>query len=189
MDKLDKNISIYTFEGLTERRGQDTYNIFEVDIEGINIKALGLYNGHGSKGKECSKYVSDAIEKLISENKNELKNLGSKGDSQEQITKIFVDGFKKIQNGMKDLENCPFELSGSTATIALIVNNKVCYIINIGDNIAIIGRKSNTKNEPIQLNKIHDVTENKDELERIKNNGGEVRCNNTFIDAVTILLL
>ena len=43
MDKLDKNISIYTFEGLTERRGQDTYNIFEVDIEGINIKAFGLY--------------------------------------------------------------------------------------------------------------------------------------------------
>ena len=181
MDKLDKNISIYAFEGLTERRGQDTYNIFEVDIEGINIKAFGLYNGHGSKGKECSKYVSDAIEKLISENKNELKNLGSKGDSKEQITKIFVDGFKKIQNGMKDLENCPFELSGSTATIALIINNKVCYIINIGDNIAIIGRKSNTKNEPIQLNKIHDVTENKDELERIKNNGGEVRCNNTSI--------
>ena len=73
MDKLDKNISIYTFEGLTERRGQDTYNYFEVDIEGINIKAFGLYNGHGSKGKECSKYVSDAIEKLISENNQRIK--------------------------------------------------------------------------------------------------------------------
>ena len=78
---------------------------------------------------------------------------------------------------MKDLENSPFELSGSTATIALIVNNKVCYIINLGDNHAVIGRKSNTKNEPIQLNKVHD-TENKDEMERIKYNGGEVRCNN-----------
>ena len=175
---MEKNISICAFEGITESRGQDSYNNFEVDVEGINIKAFGLYNGHGSKGKECSKYVSDAIEKLILENKNELKNLGSKDDSKEQITKIFVDGFKKIQNGMKDLENTPFELSGSTATIALIVNNKVCYIINLGDSRAVIGRKSNTKNEAIQLNKVHNASENKDELERIKNCGGEVKSSN-----------
>jgi serine/threonine protein phosphatase PrpC len=91
---------------------------------------------------------------------------------------------------MKDLENSPFfELSGSTATIALIVNNKVCYIINLGDNIAVIGRKSNTKNEPIQLNKVHDVSENKDELERIKNNGEKLDAITFLLDAVTILLL
>ena len=62
---------------------------------------------------------------------------------------------------MKDLENTPFELSGSTATIALIVNNKVCYIINLGDSRAVIGRKSNTKNEAIQLNKVHNASEGK----------------------------
>ena len=175
MDKLDKNIFIYSLEGITESRGQDSYNCYEFDIEGINIKVIGLYNGYGIKGKECSKYVSDAIDKLILDNKNELKNLVSKDNNKELISKIFVDGFKKIQNGMKELEHTFFELSGSTVTIALIVNNKVCYIINLGDNIAIIGRKSNMKNQPIQLNSIHDVSENKDEFERIKKNGGEVR--------------
>ncbi len=175
MDKLDKNIFIYSLDGITEIRGQDSYNCYQFDIEGINIKIIGLYNGHGIKGKECSKYVSDAIDKLILDNKNELKNLVSKDNNTELISKIFVDGFKKIQKGMEELEHTFFELSGSTVTITLIVNNKVCYIINLGDNIAIIGRKSNMKNQPIQLNAIHDVSENKDELERIKKNGGEVR--------------
>ena len=176
MDKLVKNISIYSLEGITESKGQDTYNNFEFDIEGINIKVIGLYNGHGSRGKECSKYVDNEISKLILENKNELKIILTKDNNdKEVITKIFVDGFKKIQNGMKELENVPFELSGSTATIALIVNNKVCYTINLGDNIALIGKKSNEKNESIQLNEIHDVSQNKNEIERIKKMGGEVQ--------------
>lgn len=176
MDKLVKNISIYSLEGITESKGQDTYNNFEFDIEGINIKVIGLYNGHGSRGRECSKYVANEISKLILDNKNELKIILTKDNNdKEVITKIFVDGFKKIQNGMKELENVPFELSGSTATIALIVNNKVCYIINLGDNIALIGKKSNEKNESIQLNEIHDVSQNKNEIERIKKMGGEVR--------------
>lgn len=176
MDKFDKNIFIYSLEGITENRGQDNYNNFQFDIEGINIKVIGLYNGHGSRGKECSKHVADAINKLILDNKNELKNLVSKDNNKELIEKIFVDGFKKIQNGMKEMEDASFELSGSTATILLILNNKVCYLINLGDNFAIIGRKSNNKNYPIQLNAIHNVSENKEELERIKKNGGEVRC-------------
>lgn len=174
MNTSDKNISIYSLEGITESRGQDNYKTFEFDIEGINIKFIGLYNGHGSRGKNCSEYVSNAIMKLILNNKNELSNLLSKDNNKELITKLFADGFKKIQKEMNEIENSPFELSGSTATIALIVNNKVCYIINLGNNRAVIGRKTNTKNDPIQLNKVHD-TENKEELERIKKMGGEVR--------------
>ena len=43
MDKLVKNIFIYSLEGITESKGQDTYNNFEFDIEGINIKVkLGI---------------------------------------------------------------------------------------------------------------------------------------------------
>ena len=194
MDKLDKNIYIYSLEGITENRGQDSYNSFKIDLEGLNIKVIGLFNGHGSKGKECSKYVSDAIDKLILDNKNELKNLISNDNNKELITKIFLEGFRKIQKEMEEIENIHFELSGSTVTIALIVNNRVCYIINLGDNIALIGRKSNTKNEPIQLNTIHD-SENKEEVERIKKNGGEVRGStimrifkkdNNFLPGITV---
>ena len=126
--------------------------------------------------KECSKYVADAIDQLILNNKNELRNLVSKDNDKELITKIFVDGFRKIQKGMKEMENAPFELSGSTATIALIVNYIVCYIINLDDSRAVIGKKVNDKNNAIQLSTVHDVSENKEELERIKKNGGEVRC-------------
>ena len=173
MDIIDKNIFIYSLEGLTENKGQDRYNNFEIDIEGINIKFIGLYNGHGTKGKECSKYVADAIDKLILDNKNEFGNLVSKNNNKEFITKIFVDGFRKIQKGMEEMAN--YQLSGSTATVALVVNKKVCYIINLGDSRAVIGRKLNEKNYPIQLNKVHDISENKEELERIKKKGGEVK--------------
>ena len=86
MDKLDKNISIYSFEGITESKGQDYYSNYEFDIEGINIKVIGLYNRHGAKGKECSKYVSDAIDKFIFDHKNELKNLSSQDNNKEIIT-------------------------------------------------------------------------------------------------------
>ena len=177
MDKLDKNIFIYSHEGTTERKGQDTYSNSEFDIEGINFKVIGLFNGHGSRGKECSKYVSEAIDKLILDNKNELRNLVSKDYNKELLTKIFVDGFRKIQKDIEKMENQQFELSGSTATIALIINNTVCYIINLGNNVSIIGRKVNGKNFSIKLNKVHEVSENKEELERIKKMGGEVRFN------------
>ena len=90
---------------------------------------------------------------------------------------------------MKDLENCPFELSGSTATIALIVNNKVCYIINLGDNIAVICSKSNTKNEPIQLNKIHMLQKIKMNWKELKIMGEKLDAITFLLDAVTILLL
>ena len=54
----------------------------------------------------------------------------------------------------------------------MIIDNKVCYLINLGDNCAIIGRKENDKNNSIQLAKVHDVSQNKEELEQIKNLGG-----------------
>ena len=101
----------------------------------------------------------------------------SKDNNKELITKIFVDGFRKIQKGMEEMENSFFELNGSTAIIALIVNYIVCYIINLGDSRAVIGRKVNDKNYSIQLSTVHDVSENKEELERIKKSGGEVSCN------------
>ena len=41
MDKIDKNICIYSLKGITERRGQDCYRNFVFDIEGINIKVIG----------------------------------------------------------------------------------------------------------------------------------------------------
>ena len=73
-------------------------------------------------------------------------------------------------------ENASFSLSGSTATIVLIINNNICFIINLGDNCAIIGRRVNEKNNSIKVCNIHDISENKEELERIKKKGGEVRC-------------
>ena len=180
MDKLDKNISIYSFEGMTDRKGQDYYSNYEFDIEGINIKVIGLYNGHGAKGKECSKYVSDAIDKFILDNKNELKNLASQDNKRELITKLFVEGFKKIQKEIEenDENHASFALSGSTATITLIINKNICFIINLGHNCAIIGRKVNGKNDSIEVYTNHEISKNKEEQERIKKIGGEVRINN-----------
>ena len=47
-------------------------------------------------------------------------------NSREVITKMFVNGYKKIQQQMK--KDINFELSGSCAISALLID-KVCYVV------------------------------------------------------------
>jgi serine/threonine protein phosphatase PrpC len=62
---------------------------------------MGVYDGHGTKGKEASLFINNAIKKLITDNKNKLKKWSMQANSREVITKMFVNGYKKIQQQMK----------------------------------------------------------------------------------------
>ena len=134
---------------------------------------MGVYDGHGSRGKEASLFVNDAIKKLITDNKDNIKKWSMEVNSLEVITKMFVDGYKNIQKQMN--EDLQFELSGSCAISALLID-KVCYVINLRNCRAVIGGKSKDNIFTIQMSTDH-LPSLPEEMERIKKSGGEVKGN------------
>ena len=51
----------------------ESFHYFEFKVDNTNIKFMGVYEGHGTKGKEASLFINNAIEKLITDNKYILK--------------------------------------------------------------------------------------------------------------------
>ena len=167
-----KNIFGFTHDGIKSCAGQDTYHYFGFEVENTNIKFMGVYDGHGEKGKEASSYVEKEIKKLVSDNKNKIRKWSLQANSREVITKLFVEGYKKIQNQMKKQDGM-FELSGSCCISALLID-KVCYVINLGDSRAVIGGKLIDNIFAIQMSIDHKPSL-PEEMERIKKSGGEVK--------------
>ena len=168
-----KNIFGFTHDGIKDCAGQDSFHFFGFEVENTNIKFMGVYDGHGSKGKEASKFINDAIKKMITDNKNKIKKWSLQPNSREVITKMFVDNYKKIQANMK--KTGEFELSGSCAVSALLID-KVCYVINLGDSRAVIGGKLIDNIFAIQMSIDHKPSL-LEEMDRIKKSGGEVKNN------------
>lgn len=168
-----KNIFGFTHDGIKEGNGQDSFHYFGFEVESTNIKFLGVYDGHGSKGKEASRYINDEIKKMITENKNKIRKWSLQPNSREVITKMFVDSYKKIQMNMK--KQGDYELSGSCAVSALLID-KVCYVINLGDSRAVIGGRLIDNIFAIQMSIDHKPSL-LEEMERIKKSGGEVKNN------------
>ena len=170
-----KNIFGFSKDGIKSCAGQDTYSFFGFEVENTNIRFMGVYDGHGDKGKEASTFIEKEIKKLVTDNKNKIRKWSLQANSRDMITKMFVDGYKKIQNLMK--KQVPqFELSGSCAVSALLID-KVCYVINLGDSRAVIGGKLIDNIFAIQMSVDHKPSL-PEEMERIKKSGGEVKIPN-----------
>lgn len=167
-----KNIYGYTRDGIKACAGQDKFHFFGFEIENVNIRFMGVYDGHGDKGREASDFVDREIKRLITENKYKIKKWSTMTTARDQITKMFVDGYKKIQNTMKK-QDSQFEMSGTCAISAMLID-RVCYVINLGDSRAVIGGKLIDNLFAIQMSIDHkpSLTE---EMERVKKCGGEVK--------------
>ena len=170
-----KNIFGFSKDGIKSCAGQDTYSFFGFEVENTNIRFMGVYDGHGDKGKEASTFIEKEIKKLVTDNKNKIRKWSLQANSRDMITKMFVDGYKKIQNLMKK-QDPQFELSGSCAVSALLID-KVCYVINLGDSRAVIGGKLIDNIFAIQMSVDHKPSL-PEEMERIKKSGGEVKIPN-----------
>ena len=170
-----KNIFGFSKDGIKSCSGQDTYSFFGFEVENTNIRFMGVYDGHGDKGKEASTFIEKEIKKLVTDNKNKIRKWSLQANSRDMITKMFVDGYKKIQNLMKK-QDPQFELSGSCAVSALLID-KVCYVINLGDSRAVIGGKLIDNIFAIQMSVDHKPSL-PEEMERIKKSGGEVKIPN-----------
>ena len=175
LDDADKEDSssqlIYEYNIIGKKKKGDTTNQDSSDIItkelGENIKYFGVYDGHGSKGKEASHMLRYEINKKLKNDKSKLPKLQRK----EQVEKYFKDMFKNIQRKYEDRSN-DYELSGSCAICILIIDYKL-YCINVGDSRAVIGSKKNGKKMAIEMSIDHKPTRD-DETKRVVERGGEV---------------
>ena len=60
-----KNIFGFSKDGIKSCSGQDTYSFFGFEVENTNIRFMGVYDGHGDKGKEASTFIEKEIKKLV----------------------------------------------------------------------------------------------------------------------------
>lgn len=85
-------------------------------------------------------------------------------------TDIYRAFIEKFDSDYKNHGSAIFPTDGSTATVCLIVGD-TAYIVNCGDSACVCIRRGN---EVFQATERHN-TDNRQELRRIRSNGGTVR--------------
>lgn len=195
--KQDKSTSIYYYNiiGKKEKQelaGQDNTSIIELE----NFSYIGIYDGHGEKGKEASIYLKNHLERYIKKNYKIIQNISVnnplnnnfinyinkeniKEDSntnylnQNKLKKLFTNEYKCIQNYFKKYKY-DYKLSG-TCSLCAIYNhiNSVLYCINLGDSRCVLGSIKNNKKIAFELSSDHKPNR-ENESRRISNLNGKV---------------
>lgn len=165
-----KGVYGYSIDGVKREMdltGQDYYHMFGFETEGSTIRYIGVYDGHGDKGKYASEFVGNSLTNFIVTNKTSIK----KWNTKELVTNKFTEQYKKIQSLMLKNKDA-FELSGSCCISALVID-KFVFVINLGDSRAVIGSKGFDTKFAIQMS-TDQKPNNFEEQERIIKMGGEV---------------
>jgi protein phosphatase 1L len=132
-------VSIASGQGIRESM-EDAHcaKEFELRLEGSHILDLFcVFDGHG--GKTCAHFAARELPIIL---KKELQNMESLSD--QSIYNALIKTAIQTDETWKEL---PFQktdlkdTSGTTATIALIIDKKTLWVANIGDSGAIIDRE------------------------------------------------
>ena len=124
--------------------------------EQFKISFFALYDGFC--GKEVAVYLQKKLQQCLLTNIKKNKF---------DIEKSFGDTFSQMENSIKEISNS--STCGSTATVVLIVN-KIIYCANIGNTSCY---SIYNKNQIKKISIDHDCN-NQTEIERVKQNGGEI---------------
>lgn len=124
--------------------------------EQYKISFFALYDGFC--GKEVAVYLQKKLQQCLLTNIKKNKF---------DIEKSFGDTFAQMENSIKEISNS--STCGSTATVVLIVN-KIIYCANIGNTSCY---SIYNKNQIKKISIDHDC-KNQTEIERVKQNGGEI---------------
>lgn len=129
---------------------------------------LGVFDGHGFQGHHVSASCVAILEKLLEDDSFCLKFFSDPEKSMKNAISIFHEQVCSARDFDVDL-------SGTTATLALLVENKL-HLSWVGDSKAIL--LVSTKENYSDLVAFNVTTEHnlktKEEVERVKNNGGRV---------------
>jgi serine/threonine protein phosphatase PrpC len=158
-------LSVTCKKGLkSDAPNQDDYFIV---LDGKSV-LLGVFDGHGPFGHDVSNYVHKYLPSLITSH--------SSLDQDPEL--VFKESFVSCNDSLLQEPGDPSRLydcsiSGSTATLAYIVENRL-YVGYVGDSRAVIGRLEN--NNIVARDLTIDHRPNlPSEMQRILSCGGEVR--------------
>lgn len=148
-------------------KGKDTYVIIQKPVE--NFYFMGVFDSHGSSGKEVSETLSNFYQNLIESNYKSF--LSYQPGKEEPIAKFLKDSIQKAENYLK-INNIDLKYSGSTVHLMIIIR-KMIFILNLGNSRSVLYRELDGEKFAIELSDDH-VPSNKTERYRIYENGGIV---------------
>ena len=148
-------------------KGQDSYNMIGFNVDSTYIRYIGVYDGHGDRGKIASEFCANQISQHLISQKANIK----KWNTKEIVTNKFTELFKKIQKQCSKNREI-YEGSGSCVVSALIID-KFLFVINCGDSRAVIGSKNENTKFALQMSNDHKPNDPK-EWDRINKSGGEI---------------
>lgn len=152
-------------EGTKKFECQDSIGI--VDNHSPNFYFFGVFDGHGSSGKEAANMASDFMANYIEKNHKAILRFRTDQKRMNFIKKMF----KLAENQLKNSE-IDMSCSGTTA-IAFFIQDSICYTINLGDSRGILGRITQTQTFTIELSRDHKPLAT-GEKERILKAGGKI---------------
>ena len=172
INEFIKCFAANTYKGLTKKHNTDKVSIILKISKPKNFKGtwpstsfIGLYNG--KFGQECCNFLRDKLHKIIIRNKNFPKDPKT----------AILQGFEQAEEDfMEKISDDPSDKSGSSAIIALLVENKI-YVANCGDSYALLS--SDSGRDFKLINKIHNINNNVEERERVIKNGGRITYTNS----------
>jgi len=138
---------------------QDACTVEELD-EGVLV---GVFDGHGEYGDDCSEFVRDEIGGVLKEKKAEDTDWGT------ALSETYVR-INKLMHKDKDFDD---KLSGTTAVTAVFVEGAV-WLANVGDSRAVLGKvdqKGAFSTEPLFIDQ---TPFRQDERDRVRAAGAEV---------------
>lgn len=140
--------------------GQDRME-YGPEFLGHNTAYLAVYDGHGSKGALVSEYLWQ----------NLFSNIKTHPQILTETPKALFESFQKTNEGLN--ENPYSENSGSTATVSLVLGNKV-FTAWTGDSEAKIFRKPESTTPVIMLTTNLHNFDDPSEVSRVEKAGGQV---------------
>ncbi|ADI38334.1 putative protein phosphatase 2C 76 [Waddlia chondrophila 2032/99] len=129
-------------QGIREEM-EDAFVTEYFSLETASIDLFAVFDGHG--GKTCAQYTAEELPKQLKNRFNQLAELND-----EHIYQTLIETCVSIDESWKQLSfqvEGWKDISGTTAAIALYINQKELWVANVGDSGAVI----NLNGKAIQL--------------------------------------
>lgn len=146
-----------------EKANQDCFKIVEHFNDQPDQMLLGVFDGHGEYGDDCSRFVRDEIKgELIRQIRFDPGN----------FEEAYAEAFRVCNERMHEQEDFDDTSSGTTAITAFFHGPQLT-IANVGDSRAIVGVRKGKRVVSISLS-MDQTPYRHDEAERVRACGAEV---------------
>ncbi|KAK9710610.1 hypothetical protein K7432_008333 [Basidiobolus ranarum] len=112
-------------------------SLFNSDI----CSLYGVFDGHGTYGDSCSRFVKTTLTQLIDSHKEALN---------QNIEKSLTQLFEMVNELLCEESTIDTYLSGSTAVLVMVLKNQL-IVINLGDSRAVLAKETSRGLKAISL--------------------------------------